>query len=136
LPEEWDSPQPCWISFFSQREPIRTANGSYMKLKPYNCLHAWECVNRFSKTLHPEKTYRITELGLLTDPNPLGIDQILEWLGKRCNHPEKRKILSHIASLEPLGVVIPWDVLALIENHAQRVTQRYTSQNREEEEVL
>jgi len=109
---------PCWIARFSRLEPFKAADGSIIKLKPHSCLHTWECFNRLSQSLFLEETTRLTELGLVTDPNPLGVDRVLEWLGKRCSHPEKRRILAFIAELEPLAVVIPWPVLRLIEEHA------------------
>ena len=114
---------PCWMAFSSQREPVKTVDGSYMKLKPFTCPHAWEYINHFSATLFLKQTRRLTKQGLVTDPNPLGTDQILKWLGKKCNHSEKRKILAHVASLKPLGVVIPWPMLRLIDKVCEALSK-------------
>lgn len=108
---------PCWVAFATRGKGIKTVNGSYMKLKPYTCPFTWECVDHFGKTVFLQETARLTEQGLITDANPLGIDQILEWLDKHCSHPEKQLILKHIASLPPLGVVIPSHILKLIDKH-------------------
>lgn len=110
----------CWMYFINRSQGIKIMDGSYMRLKPYRCPYSLGCMNYFSKSIFREETARITESGLLTDANPFGTDLVLAWLHKWCKHPERKKILSHIESLPPMGVLIPNDVLRLIQDYFYR----------------
>lgn len=101
--------------FMSIAGPIKTKDGTFIKIKPYNCSISLECALHLSKVLMKEETERMTEKGLLTDADPLGPDKMLKYLTSKCNHPQKHQIMKHITSLEPYGILIPHDVLRLID---------------------
>jgi len=92
----------CWMSRMGK---IETENGSTLKVKPFKCPYARACFDYFSRVF--TKGERITKLGLLMDPNPTGPDLMLKFLRATCPHPQKHEICMHIASLPPVGVLIP-----------------------------
>lgn len=100
----------CWMSKIGKTE---MEDGSTLKVKPFKCPHALTCLDYFSRV--NTQNEKMTELGLLMDPNPVGPDLMLEFLRARCYHPQKHKIAIHIASMSPVGILIPNHVLSLIE---------------------
>jgi len=101
----------CWMSKMGK---VETENGSILKLLPYDCPRASKCLN-YSSTVYTGRE-RMTKLGLLMEPNVAGPDLMLKFLRAWCHHPQKHEICMHIASLPVVDILIPNQVLSLIEN--------------------
>lgn len=65
------------------------------------------------------KSQKLTEQGLMAAPNPRGPDLVLKYLSAKCHHPQKAEIKKHIASLGTVGVLIPTDLLGMIDKVAE-----------------
>lgn len=109
----------CWLYFLSREgEGIKMKDGGYLKLNPYLCPHSMECVETLSDLMLDSSTTRMTPEGLLTDSNPSGVDLVLDYLGRKCQHPQRELILKHTRTLDSMkvkGIVIPKSILRLIE---------------------
>lgn len=100
----------CWMSKIGK---IETENGSTLKVKTFKCPHALTCLDYFSTVVTQNE--KMTRLGMLMDPNPVGPDLMLKFLRARCHHPQKHRICMHIASLPAVGILVPNHILDLIE---------------------
>lgn len=111
----------CWMSVLG---PIKTKDGSFLKVKALPCPNAMECILYLGEVTFKKETTRITGEGLLTDADPLGPDKMLRYLSVKCKHPQKHNIMLHIASLEPVGVLIPHHMLKLMSRYAKMLEER------------
>jgi len=110
----------CWMSILGS---IKTEDGSFLKVEPYPCPNAMQCSLFFPKAMFKQETTRMTKEGLITDADPLGPDKVLQYLRDRCHHPQKHKIMMHVASLNADGVIIPPNVLRLIDHYASKLEE-------------
>lgn len=100
----------CWMSKIGT---IEMEDGSTLKVKPFDCPHALTCLDYFSRVVTQNE--KMTSLGLLMEANPVGPDLMLRFLSARCHHSQKHRMAIHIASMSPVGILIPFHVLSLIE---------------------
>lgn len=104
----------CWLALSSKTEHIKTENGTYLKLTQVDCSTANKCMEAFNKSMFTGKE-TLTEDGLIAEPRKDGNLLMIKWLRENCRHPQKQTIIKHVASIRPLGVLIPTPLLKKIE---------------------
>ncbi len=104
---------------------------SKLTIKKVSCSQAMECIDYFSNALTLPGGDRITKEGMISRVNPLAVDYQLSYLGKNCKHPQKKEIITYIASLPIIdNILTPHSILKKITDLGRALESGYKYRKR------